>query len=99
MSDSMCFQPKCHVNCPHECDWKIGRVPEKKKFDMKKIDAMIEEWQYWRTHNYTWPEEVKEEKKEDDMVRSILFTDKCPDPPQFHKSTKIFLKDNYFPMA
>lgn len=62
----------------------------KKTVDWEKLDAMIAEWKYWRTHNYTWP---KEPEPEYDYYigRSILFTDKCPTP--FHKSTKIFLKE------
>lgn len=51
----------------------------KKTVDWEKLDAMIAEWKYWRTHNYTWP---KEPEPEYDYYigHSILFTDKCPTP-------------------
>jgi len=62
-----------------------------KRLDWDKVDAMIAEWKYWRTHNYTFPLEPKK----DNVEHSILFTDKCPEGLSFHRSTKIFLNEYY----
>ena len=47
MSDSMCFKPGCYIDCPHKCDWKVGRVPgyqeqeEKEKKEKAKMSNFL----------------------------------------------------------
>ena len=41
MSNPGCFKSGCYNNCPHECDWKIGRLTG---YQQSELTAMEEKY-------------------------------------------------------